>query len=130
MMYNNYNQFLNNQYNPYNNRQPSNNGITWVQGIEGAKAFQMAPNSNAILMDSECDKFYIKTCDNVGMCTLRIFTYNEVSDTTPTQSTIDTSQFVTKEEFEQIVTELKGEMTNAKQFISTNKQSKPNKQAN
>ena len=78
------NQFNNPMQNPYLNQKPyypQQNGITWVQGIEGAKAYQLAPNSNAMLMDSESNnKFYIKVSDNVGMCTLRIFEYTEVTN--------------------------------------------------
>ena len=66
-------------YNPYMT-QTQNNGINWVQGIEGAKAYQLTPNSNVILMDSENEgRFYIKVSDNVGMCNLRVFKYEEIS---------------------------------------------------
>ena len=86
---------------------PMNNGITWVQGVEGAKAFQLMPNSNTILLDSENDGiFYIKTSDNVGMCNLRVFKYEEVNNTPTPQ--IDTSQFVTRQELQEIIDKLKG----------------------
>ena len=56
---------------------PTNN-IIWVQGIEGAKAWQLSPNSMAILLDSEMEgKMYIKVSDNIGMSSLRIFNYVE-----------------------------------------------------
>lgn len=80
---------------------PTNN-IIWVQGIEGAKAWQLNPNSMAILLDSETEgKMYIKVSDNIGMSSLRIFNYaEEVS--TPSAVTInqdlDLSAFVTKDE--------------------------------
>ena len=62
--------------NNFLNYQPQKNGINWVQGVEGAKAFQLMPNSNTVLMDSENDGiFYIKVCDNIGMCSLRKFRY-------------------------------------------------------
>lgn len=97
---------------------PMNNGITWVQGVEGAKAFQLAPNSNTILLDSENDGiFYIKTSDNVGMCNLRVFKYEEINNT-PTQQ-IDTSQFVTRQELQEIINSLKG--VSDEQTISTTK---------
>ena len=39
----------------------STNNIVWVQGIEGAKAWQLTPNSMVILLDSEAEgKMYIK----------------------------------------------------------------------
>lgn len=83
----------------------SQNGITWVQGIEGAKAFQLMPNSNALLMDSENDGiFYIKVCDNVGMCSLRTFKYEETTGFSKNNGNfIDTSQFITRDELNSIL---------------------------
>lgn len=83
---------------------PNTNGITWVQGIEGAKAFQLIPNSNAVLLDSENEYFYIKTCDNVGMCNLRTFKYEELQNPCKnTNDNVDLSQFVTKAELEEAI---------------------------
>ena len=102
-------------------RPPMNNGITWVQGIEGAKAFQMAPNSNAILMDSENDgKFYIKVSDNVGMCSLRKFKYEEETNTS---TQVDMSNYVTRQELEDAIRRIKNE-----QPVSTNAKSNNSKQ--
>lgn len=80
-----------------------NTGITWVQGIEGAKAYQLNPNCNAVLMDSEAeDIFYIKSSDNVGMCRLRIFKYSEVHPEEPKHD-IDLSNYVTYDKLEEIL---------------------------
>lgn len=119
--------------NPYANRytQPftaqQNNGINWVQGIEGAKAWQLAPNSNVVLLDSDTEgRFYIKVSDNVGMCNLRIFDYVEVtnnnSNTAPeSASTIDMSNYVTRDELQEILNSLnKGGISNGKQSVSAN----------
>lgn len=85
-----------------------NNGIIWVQGVEGAKAYQIAPNSNVLLMDSENDgRFYIKTCDNIGMCSLRYFDYSETSAATIKAPEFDTTQFVTKNELAAVINDLK-----------------------
>lgn len=100
-------------YPAYMNYQPqrytlSNNGIIWVQGIEGAKAYQLMPNSNAVLLDSENDGvFYIKLSDNVGMCTLRTFRYTEVTNEQPKQNGIDLSTYITRAEFDSAIKELK-----------------------
>ena len=115
------NQFQNQMYqsaqtNPYANRFnsyypttiPQNNEIKWVQGIEGAKAYQLPPNSNVQLMDSENDsRFYIKVSDNVGMCTLRIFEYKEITEQN-TKHTVDMSEYVKKSELEALVNKLLG----------------------
>ena len=67
----------------FQNRMTNNNRITWVKGIEGVMAFQMEPNSNGIFLDSDIQgRMYIKTCDNIGMCNLRIFNYEEVAANT------------------------------------------------
>ena len=93
--------------NNFLNYQPQKNGINWVQGVEGAKAFQLMPNSNTVLMDSENDGiFYIKVCDNIGMCSLRKFGYQEIIDE-PQQ----TNQYVTRDELMNILKELKNEQT-------------------
>ena len=94
------------QPNPYQRYMPqTNNGIVWVQGVEGAKAYQLMPNSNTVLMDSENDGiFYIKTSDNVGMCNLRVFKYEEVTEQPKPQ--IDTSQFVTREELQEALAKI------------------------
>lgn len=52
--------------------------INWVQGIEGAKAFPVAPGNTVLLMDSDGSCFYIKSADNCGMpMPLRTFDYKE-----------------------------------------------------
>lgn len=93
----------------YQNRVTNNNRITWVNGIEGAKAFQIEPNSNILLLDSDTQgRMYIKTCDNIGMCNLRIFTYEEVTENSQPAQTpeIDTSKFVTKDEMNNAINEV------------------------
>lgn len=59
--------------------QPVNQGILWVQGEAGAKSYLVAPNTSVLLLDSESEKFYIKTTDQAGMPTLRTFEYKEVT---------------------------------------------------
>ena len=81
--------------------QSANNGLTWVQGIEGAKAHVTAPGVPALLMDSESERFFIKTTDASGMpMPLRIFEYKEITDT-PAKTAPDMSGYVTRDEFEQ-----------------------------
>lgn len=88
--------------------QPQKNGINWVQSVEGAKAFQLMPNSNTVLMDSENDGiFYIKVCDNIGMCSLRKFRYQEIIDEPQPQP----NQYITRNELMAILKEMKNEQT-------------------
>ena len=119
---------MNNFQMPYQQmyQRPQMNGIIWVQGIEGAKAYQLAPNSNVILMDSENDgKFYIKVSANVGMCNLRTFSYTEI--TNQPVPAIDLSMYVTHDELATAVAQLKG--VKNEQFISTNAKSSNPKQS-
>ena len=118
---------MNNGYTPYLNYpqmnafnpQRVNQGITWVQGIEGAKAYQLAPNSNVVLLDSEQNRMYIKTSDNIGMCSLRIFDFSEVTNNNPTNNAIaqDMSDYVTHKELTEILKKLQG--GNADEPVST-----------
>lgn len=100
-----------NPYYPQNPANTNNNGINWVQGIEGAKAWYMTPNSNVILMDSENDGiFYIKVSDNVGMCNLRTFRYTEITGqvSQKPEPQIDLSEYVKKSELESLINSMLG----------------------
>ena len=112
---NNFNGMVNNTqrnsfpsyFNPVSNN--ATNNIIWVQGIEGAKAWQLAPSSMAILLDSEAEgKMYIKVSDNVGMSKLRIFNYVEEIPSTnvPINNDLDLSQYVKKDELSNLIKEL------------------------
>ena len=85
---------------------PQNNtGIIWVQGEAGAKAYPVAPGNSILLMDSESDCFYIKSTDHSGVpMPLRSFTYTEIvqSQQSHDEPKVDTSQFVTRSEFEEL----------------------------
>ena len=111
-----------NPYYPQNPANASNNGINWVQGIEGAKAWFMSPNSNVILMDSENDGFfYIKVSDNVGMCNLRTFRYTEITGqvSQKPEPQIDLSEYVKKSELESLINSMLGGVKN-EQSVSRN----------
>ena len=89
-----------------------NAGITWVQGEAGAKAYPVAAGISVLLMDSEGEHFYIKSTDASGMPQpLRTFEYKEVLENqqpeiSPVAQSFDSSQFVTRDEFERRIGEL------------------------
>lgn len=84
---------------------PQSNGITWVTGIEGAKAYPVGAGNNALLMDSEESVFYIKSSDSSGMpMPLRVFDY--VERTGEKKPEVDFSNFVTKQELAETVEKL------------------------
>ena len=66
----------------YQTPQPQQ-GINWVQGLAGAKAFMVAPGQTAFLMDSEGQTFYMKSADQSGMPTLRVFDFQERTQQAP-----------------------------------------------
>ena len=78
----------------------------WIQGgIQGMKAYPLSSNQKAVLFDTESNIFGIKCVDASGMpLPLRVFNYNEINAqdqrTEPQTAAIDTSVFVTREEFE------------------------------
>ena len=89
--------------------QNGNNGLIWVQGEAGAKSYLVAPGNTVMLMDSEGERFYLKSADASGMpMPLRIFEYKERTET-PSQAfgapvaaqNVNFDNFVTREEFEQ-----------------------------
>lgn len=97
-------------YNP-TTEVPTNN-ILWVNGIEGAKAYQLNPNSRTILLDSETEgKMYIKVCDNIGISSLRIFNYEEELPADNINNETDLSLYVKKDELKELVKEAINEYT-------------------
>jgi len=58
---------------PQPQQQPQQN-IIKVHGFEGAQAFNMAPNSNVLLLDESNPIIYIKTTDGAGYPTIKAFT--------------------------------------------------------
>lgn len=72
-------------------------GLIWVQGEAGAKSYLVAPGVTILLMDSEAQKFYLKSADNSGMpMPLRTFEYKEVG----AGETVNFDKYVTKDELD------------------------------
>lgn len=99
---------LQNQYqqivSPQNQPQQVNQGLLWVQGEAGAKSYLVAPNTTVLLMDSESQRFYLKSTDGAGMPSMRMFEYSEVSQNAPqglnsNEINLD-GKYVTREEYE------------------------------
>lgn len=113
----------------------NNNGLIWVQGESGAKSYMVAPNSTVMLMDSESQRFYLKSTDASGMPQpLRIFEYTEKPQNAPVapsgSQTIDYSSFVTKDELGAFKAEIeafvkKGVEMNGKRTVQRTEQAQP-----
>lgn len=106
--YNNaYGGFNGNQYNYIPNSQNGLQGqiksLTRVNGLEGAKAFQVMPRETVALFDGNDDVFYIKSADDGGFPTIKAYRFAEI-DLTGNKPTND---YVTKSEFEELRNEVK-----------------------
>ena len=86
-------------FNPYQ-YQPDQ-GLIRVTGIDGARAYQMRPNSTVALFDANEDLMYIKVTDGAGFPTIRTFKFEELSPTS-----VSVSNFVTREEFDELRKEI------------------------
>ena len=77
-----------NNQQPYQQQQPQmqnpqptmqmQSNIEYVNGIEGAKAFILPPNTKKLLLDSDNAFFYIKTTDTQGKPSVRRFRYIDI----------------------------------------------------
>jgi len=69
-------------YNNYNNNGPYYpiQQYTFVDGIEGAKAYPIMPNQSMLLMDAKNQICYKKTADALGNCNIRYFVLDEVDE--------------------------------------------------
>ena len=89
----------------------SNQNVNWIQvsGIDGAKNQIVQPGQTAWMMDNNQPYFYVKSVDNVGSSTFRIFQFAEVADIVPEQAAqpqIDPSQYVQRAEFDELKAQL------------------------
>lgn len=110
----------NQYYNPQMNNQQiypqeQTQNLIRVNGIDGAKTYQMTPNSTVALFDSNEDIMYIKTTDGAGFPSIRTFAFTEVKEQNKPIPQVD---YISREEFEEFKKEL---MNNGKQSISRSK---------
>lgn len=84
---------------PVQQTQPDN-GMIWVQGEAGAKAYMVAPGNSVVLWDSEDHVIYIKSADAAGMPGMRVFEYVERTAAPRNVSVGNANQYVTRAEFE------------------------------
>lgn len=86
-------------FNPYNQypytqpQQPQTNylPLTFISGIEGAKAFIVAPNQVVYLKDSDSNILYEKRADAQGRYSLTAYEMKPVNESKPTSDYATTS---------------------------------------
>lgn len=79
------------------------NGFNWVQGIEGAKAYPVAPNAVVELWDSESQTIYIKSADRTGMPSIKTLDYKVRTSSengAPSVLSEPHEETITREEYE------------------------------
>lgn len=84
--------------------QQNNSSIIWVQGEAGAKSYLVAPNTTVQLWDSERQSIYLKSADASGMPSMKTldYTIRETPQAAPSPAVVNTPDYVTKAEFEQM----------------------------
>lgn len=107
-------QMQQNQFSQFQQTQPqiATQNLIRVNGINGAKAYQMTPNSTVALFDSNEDIMYVKSTDGAGFPQIRKFRFVEMQETSTQQ--IENVDFVSREEFENFKKEI---MSNGKQSV-------------
>lgn len=80
------------------------NGIVWVQGIEGAKSHPVQAGQAVLLMDSESNCMYLKSADQTGMPSLRVFDYTERTEAPQKAQNLDMSDFLRKDDLSDYIT--------------------------
>lgn len=77
--------------------QQPQSGIQWVQGEAGAKSYLVAAGNTVMLMDSETQRFFIKSTDANRMPhPLQVYEYHRV-DNAPAPANVPT---ITREEYD------------------------------
>lgn len=119
-------------YNPYGQAQPYTmyqpipsmttpqaaaqpvNGLVSVTGIEGAKAYQLPPNSAIALFDADSDVFYLKTTDAAGYPTIKAFSFKPME-----HAAMEQPSYVTREDFDMLLSRVEAVEEAAKQKAAT-----------
>lgn len=102
------------QYAPLQNQPQSSaqNGIIWVTGEAGAKAYLVAPNNTVQLWDSESQVIYLKSADASGMPSMKVLDYTirdsgKTAPSAPLQDVTDKlSGYATKDDLKGISEEI------------------------
>lgn len=86
--------------------QQSPNQFSYVNGIEGAKAWILSPNSKILLMDSDDDRFYLKETDASGMATIKTYTFSQITENKTRKEKSNDESYLTKKEFQEYKAEI------------------------
>lgn len=87
---------------PQSAPQPPQNGFVWVDGIEEANSFYVAPNNAVQLWDKNAPTIYKKSADSTGKPSMQIFDLVERKSDFSTAKTVENSDFVLRSEFDEL----------------------------
>lgn len=82
--------------------QPPQSGFVWVNNIEEASAYMVAPNSAVQLWDKNSPCVYLKTADAAGKPTMQIFDLVERKADTSIEKPAEKADFVLRAEFDEL----------------------------
>ena len=118
----------NNMYSQQQVQQPTQQQsylpLTFVSGVEGAKAFIVSPNQVVYLKDSDSDILFEKKADSQGKYTLSAYRLTQVDlnnmnkQAVVEQPKINTGEFLTKKDIKDFITN--SELENFKKVIEGN----------
>lgn len=89
-------------------------GFVYVTGLEGAKAYQLPPNSEMPLFNSTGDVMYIKTTDGAGFPTIKVCKVKEMQSTQDAEAT----EYVTHDELDRIYSDLSAQVEQLKGVLN------------
>lgn len=92
--------------------QPQGQQLIRVTGLDGAKAYQMGPNSVVPLFDADNDLMYVKSTDGAGFPTIRTFAFTPVEQATSPQT-----DYVTRAELDSALASIREMISSAEQPI-------------
>lgn len=72
-------------------QQPQLNQFAFVNGLEGAKAYQIMPNQTMMLMDSDNPVVYMKKSNSMGQSTLEYYKLTKITEQDIKQTSQDNS---------------------------------------
>lgn len=91
---------ISNWQSPMLQNQQQIQGVRFVDGVEDVKNCTIPFGTKVLLMDKNKDRFYIKETDSAGVSTMSEFEFKKVE-------TIAPQEYVTKQEFEKLSSQLK-----------------------
>lgn len=105
-----------NMYAKYDQKLPIQNGniqnsnVNWIQvnGYQGAKDIIVQPNQTSWLMNTNSQEFYVKSADNMGVSTLKCYSFKEFDPNLRENNSSDKNiVYVTKSEFDTLKKKIK-----------------------